>query len=194
MPCPEFEKYGLLFVSGELESRGAKAFRTHLKQCPDCLQQVHEYRGIAEKTLLLASDEPSAAVRDRILTAARQQQAAGQKPESVIVRLTKQLRQTSSWMWAVPAAAAAVLLLVLVNPFSAGSGRQASDPALVWNDDFLAESVLLEEEMDMLAVLAEQPVIEEDHISLSYDISALNEDYLTIKNEIEDLLQNIHIF
>ena len=48
MSCPEFEKKGLLFISGELEKDEARAYRNHLKTCDFCLREIKEYRNIFE--------------------------------------------------------------------------------------------------------------------------------------------------
>lgn len=44
MACNEFEKSGLLYVSGELDEHEIRQFEAHLKVCSECRYETEEYK------------------------------------------------------------------------------------------------------------------------------------------------------
>ncbi|MBN2416306.1 hypothetical protein JXO52_10715 [bacterium] len=188
MSCPEFEKSGLLFISGELEKEEAKAYRMHLRECDTCLALVREYRELFAKTEGLAELSPGPEIRERVLAAgsrAAVKSAAGK--DTVFSRLSRALFP-APWMWGIPAAAIVVLMLLL-NPFARNSAEL--DDVLAWNDDFLLESAMIEADIENVKTLTATPYLEEDVYSPVPNVSTLNDEFISIRNGIEDLLQEI---
>lgn len=69
MACSEFEVSGLLYVSGELDADGAKAYEAHLEGCEECRGEVNAYRHehASLYTAEILGDNPSEAVDSEIL-------------------------------------------------------------------------------------------------------------------------------
>ena len=193
MSCPEFDKNGLLFISGELDLLQAKSYREHLKTCAPCVAEVKEMRAFLNSTSRLSEAMPSPEVRQSILQQSRRRPAnkhVFQKFESWF----QQQVQNQRLIWgASTIVTAAVLFILLINPFS-GVKNLTTDDALAWNDDFLLESLYLEAEMENMNSISGLSIIEEYYDDEIDNMSTMTDDFSTIRNGIEGLLQEINAF
>lgn len=188
MSCPEFEKSGLLFISGELKKEEARSYRAHLRECTTCLELVRQYREMFELADGLNELSPGPEIRERILEAGRQAPGrTAHRKKSLFTRFGLDMLR-SPWVWGIPAAAAVALMLFL-NPFSRDSAEL--NDVLAWNDDFLVESSMIEDDIANVGILTGTPHIDEEMLAPLPGVSTLNDEFISIRKGIEDLLQEI---
>ena len=99
------------YVLLALEQGEQEAFESHLSGCDICTQKVAELRGVTGAFAYLAEDrEPSLQLKDRILTAARDEKAGGRFAIPTLER------SPSAWwrMFARPATAFVAIGMLLV--------------------------------------------------------------------------------
>ena len=103
-----------------LDAEDALALNQHLSECAECRRELADWEGTAGSLALSASPaEPSRQVRDRIMSAVRdEKQQSQQSQQSQAAPRVVQFRQSRREMWnsfsQVGAIAAAVLCVVLI--------------------------------------------------------------------------------
>jgi len=196
MSCPEFERFGLLYLSGELASSDRSAYEDHVRACSACreeLEMVRETWALMEK---VPSQRPSVRVRKAILQQARRKKVK-----------TSPLVKVRSWLfdpgpsrplvWGLSTAVVALIVVMMfVRPF----GRQGDDvmlgeELLAWEDDFIAEVDWIENEIDRVdsgLLLASYVTSQQDEIETEEWLSPMSEDLDWIREKVEDLVKDIY--
>jgi len=193
MSCPEFDKYGLLLISGELSEDEGREYRRHCKECQACVAEIKEYRKLFAQTSQLEEHLPAPEVRNFILQQSRRKSSRVMLG-SRIRNLWQEMLQNQLWLWGTSTAVtAAVVLLLLLKPFS-HYDQLRNDDLLAWNDNFLVETLSLEEDMDNIYTLSTLSVIVEEIETSSDNLSTMTDDFSLIRDGIEDLLQDINVF
>lgn len=193
MSCPEFEKNGLLLISGELNKNEAREYRNHLKECTLCVAEIKEFRKIFEYSRNLEEFLPGPEVRESILNHSRRRPVKA-KLLNRIENWWQERIKNQLWVLGVSTVAtAAVLVILLLKPFS-NMERLNGENALAWNDDFLMESLYLNEDIDNIHNFSNLAIIDEQSDDSIEDLSTMTDEFSTIRNGIEDLLQEIKVF
>jgi len=196
MSCPEFERFGLLYLSGELASSDRSAYEDHVRSCSACreeLEMVRETWALMEK---VPSQRPRARVRKAVLQQARRKKVK-----------TSPLIKVRSWLfdpgpsrplaWGLSTAVVALIVVMMfIRPF----GRQGDDvmlreELLAWEDDFIAEVDWIENEIDRVdsgSLLASYVTSQNDEIGTEEWLSPMSEDLDWIREKVEDLVKDIY--
>ena len=167
MSCPEFEKYGFLYISGELSSSERTAYEGHLKTCSMCREEMEGAKQTLQLMERLPSARPSSRTRRAVLRHARREKAA---PDSIAMQRMSWIFESLSgrrWAWGLSTAAVAIiLLLAVIRPFDRiRPDATVPDDILAWEDDFIAAADWMEREIDRVesgALLADYTTHEEE--------------------------------
>ena len=197
MSCPEFERFGLLYLSGELASSDRSAYKGHVRVCPACreeLEMVRETWALMEK---VPSQRPSARVRKAILQQARRKKVK-----------TSPLIKMRSWLfepgpsrplaWGLSTAVVALIVVMMfIRPFDRRGDdvMHSEELLLAWEDDFIAEVDWIENEIDRVesgSLLASYVSSEQDEIETEEWLSPMSEDLDWIREKVEDLVKDIY--
>ena len=65
MTCREYKDMMMAYLDGELENKQIKTFQTHLKNCPECRQDLEEFTSLKEITDSVSLVEPEDRVWDQ---------------------------------------------------------------------------------------------------------------------------------
>jgi hypothetical protein len=196
MSCPEFERFGLLYLSGELASSDRSAYEDHIRACSACrdeLEKVRETWTLLEK---VPSQRPSARVRKAVLQQARRKKVR----KSPLVKMRSWLFDPGPSRPLAWGLSTAVVALIVVMMFIQPFGRQGEDmmpreELLAWEDDFIAEVDWLENEIDRVdsgSLLASYVTSQQDEIGTEEWLSPMSEDLDWIREKVEDLVKDIY--
>lgn len=197
MSCPEFEKHGILYQSGELPEKLREDFEEHLSRCEACQEQMANLNLFVDALERLPLAAPDAAVRRRILKAARRQ--------TPLAWLTGWIREIhSEWFarhpvtWGLSLAGAAiVLVLLVVYPFKEkpAPNLEPTSDLFAWQDDFLAEASFIEDEIDrvesgnLLVSYTKEKTADHDRDSWA---SPLSPDLDWVRSQVEGFMKNVY--
>jgi len=188
MSCPEFEKYGFLFLSGELDHDVLADYKRHTKGCKFCQREINNMRSIFSD---VESKEyvPDPVIRQTILLKSCRRPLLKRVQRAIDKYYQKWLRFRYRGLILSTAAVTVVMLIFIVHPFgNAGNFNEKNN--LVWNDDFFFETLCIDDDINDICLLSNDMV-------MSYDdevISIMAEDFITIRNGIEALRQQINVF
>ena len=104
-----FEKQKNLYLDGELSGAKLAAFEAHLQQCPECREELEQYRGLLDALKDLPERDVPPALQDRLHAALSQEILKGDG------RVKRKFNP-----WALSAVAAAVVVFVCVGALAAG--------------------------------------------------------------------------
>lgn len=164
MSCPEFEKYGILFLTEELDNITTDQYASHLHACDYCQNSLEEIR----KTELAIKSEtvqqPPENVSSHILNRATKKRIRKPVFDLFVETLRKQL-SLSSGNWKFAAGFVTALLFTVVLQSLWNPARPTDPEYQQWDDTFISEAVWIDQEMDR---------IESGHI-LNEDLNILEE-------------------
>ncbi len=189
MSCPRFEKEGVLFLAGELNSDERNAFEKHLAECVDCRKMATEAKDMWRGIEKLPKVAPGKSVKKAILKASRRQREK--------VPLIERMFPNPRLIWGLSAAAVAIILIfIVVDPLNYVHLKpvvQQSD--LSWDDDFFAQADFIDQEIDRVqsGVLLTN-YFSSAEISSESDLldSFMSPDIDRIKEQVVDLARTIY--
>ena len=196
MSCPEFEKYGFLYLSEELSPSEYASYEDHLKTCALCREELEAARQTIRLMEKLPSVRPSSETRKAVLLHARRKKTApspGKRRGSWI------FENLTGRRWALglsTAAVAVILLLVIIRPFDRiRQDGTVSDDVLAWEDDFIAAADWMESEIDRVesgSLLVDYANHGEESEDSDAWLSPMSEDLDWIRGKVEDLVKTIY--
>jgi len=197
MSCPEFERKGYLYFFKELSRSEREEFKSHLKGCPTCLEELERMKETWRLMERMEQESPTSETRGAILRQARRR--------NVRTSIGERLRSWVNWWeihrglsWGMSAAVVIVILLfVLVRPFERfRPGASIEEETYAWQDDFIAQADWMEQEIDRIEsgnLLASYYPSEDDYSEFDEDfVSPLSEDLNRIRGEVENLMETIY--
>jgi hypothetical protein len=109
--CGRVEKLFSAYLEGELQQQLHQKIQEHIRFCSDCYEKEHSLRKLLGLTADLPSEQPSPEFTDRVL---KKMEAGEARPLKSLHRFVT-LPAVRRWVWAMPAAAAALLLILALN-------------------------------------------------------------------------------
>lgn len=197
MSCPEFEKYGYLYLSGELSSSEYAAYEDHLKACPVCREEMEAVKQTLSLMEKLPSVRPGSETRRAVLQHARRERSASSSRKEKRKAWLFENLAGRRWAWGLSTAAVAVLLLLaVIRPFDRIRPDAAvPDDVLAWEDDFIASADWMDREINRVesgALLVDYTTHEEEGDASEAWLSPMSEDLDWIRGKVEDLVKTIY--
>lgn len=191
MLCPEFEKYGLLFISGELDGPEKESYTAHQVDCEICRLSLGEYNSTVFNLKSTEAHRPSESLKKTILTAAAKKRVR-KRPTEYVADFVKNLSPLAGSNWKFAAGfATAILLMLLTRPLWNSSGTpEGNIPD--WDDAFISNAVWLDQEMDRLEsgnYLGIDQHLEIEHENFE---NFFNEELDSLESEIRKLSDDLY--
>lgn len=196
--CPEFKRFGFLYLSGELSPENQKDYKKHVSTCDICPEELASAKEIWANVASLPHAIPSDHVKKSIMSLACRNKKKSSISET-LNRWIDEILPRRGWVWGLSTAAAVLLVMfILIRPFnifrSDGEGA-VSEELLTWDDDFLSEADWLESELDRVesgSLLASYTTQEEETTESMEWLSPMSEDIDWIRGQVEDLVKSIY--
>lgn len=195
MSCRRFETTGYLYLSDELIASERKAYKRHLKTCPNCQQQLAEASALWKQIADIPLERPDPTVRNAILDRAR---AAPKKKG--IKRIFDAVGDLFFFhprlTYGVSIAAAVVIMIfIVISPMLESREDVFQSAGLEWQDTFLAEADYLDKELDRLesgVLLANYSTSDEGSSEDDDWLSPMSQDLNWIRSKVENLVKTIY--
>jgi anti-sigma factor RsiW len=196
MSCPEFEKYGFLYLSGELSPSEYAPYEDHLKTCALCREELEAARQTINLLDKLPSARPSSETRKAVLLHAHRKKTVSSPGKRSMSWIFENLTGRRWALGLSTAAVAVILLLMVIRPFDwIRRDEVVSDDILAWEDDFIAAADWMESEIDRVesgALLADYTTHGEESEESDTWLSPMSEDIDWIRGKVEDLVKTIY--
>lgn len=192
MFCPEFKQKGYLYLSRELTPIERKLFKSHLRVCQSCREELASVKQTFGMLEQLPMNGPCTKIRDSIIMKSK-----SKKNDSLFMQKLKSLLFLRTdhpvLTWGLSTAVAAVVLIfLLLRPFGHVISTDIVDQKVYqWNDNFFIETELLDQKIDLLEsgeLFTVSYILEDGELDLIDNASTVIDDLNNIDNEIETLI------
>ncbi|WP_054705218.1 anti-sigma factor [Bacillus sp. JCM 19041] len=121
------------YINGQLTDEETKAFEAHLETCSECQEELAELNMLTDDLGFITEPvEPESELKDRVLSAAFEQQAPVEAPQTTEPIQESTIHQKPKRNWVLPAMAAALFFSLIANVYSfnqlAGEPQVPTEP------------------------------------------------------------------
>ena len=184
MECEYYEKYGMLYLSGELSESRKIEYSAHLQKCADCRHNLEIEQKIYD-ALHFSNSAPSAALDNQILAAVSK--INSEKKRNKSIPLIRHIRSFSLLAVAV----ISFLIIIQFQPEEIGK----SVDSFAWDDDigkYLELNSLTEQNFDLLNN-EENYASNDAEYSSDYSENEYNDNLYDFDDEAGQLLETLDL-
>lgn len=132
MSCEKYKNTIVLYLYGELEGKEKNSFEAHLRNCPQCRQELVELQNTAEMVDELPAEQVDRSIVEKVLQKSRKKLSW---LNLALKKIQTSLNSSTDYRlpWALAAAAASVILVLSFwNPFTVHRSDETYD-LIAWN-------------------------------------------------------------
>ncbi len=195
MSCPEFKRFGFLFLSGELSRDEKRFYRAHIKECLECRQELFDARTIM-KTIKnrVVLERPGKEARESILKKIRKERV------SFFEKIVDEIKSALLPRRLIIGFSSAVVVVVLIFfgvQYIHHQKIMDVDRALVlkWDDDFYSNVEWMDSEIDRVKsgeLLANYFAVEYEESGSDDWMSIMSNDFYLIRGAVETLMETFY--